>query len=126
MQTRFEHFAATSMLGCEDSPPRRNGALHFRQPWEGRAFGLALALSKKGHYEWEAFRQALITSIAEWEAEHATDDPTWDYYQRWLIALERLAIASDVIDEVALESRTAAILEAFHACQTPQAPNACL
>ena len=118
MQTRFEHFAATSMLGCEDSPPRRNGALHFRQAWEERVFGLALALSKKGHYEWEAFRQALIMSIAEWEDKHEVHAPTWNYYQRWLIALERLAIAADVIDEAALERRTAAILEQRHACQT--------
>jgi nitrile hydratase accessory protein len=125
MQTRFEHFAATSMLGCEDSPPRRNGALHFRQPWEERAFGLALALAKKGHYEWEAFRQALITSIAEWEAEHETHDPTWDYYQRWLIALERLAIASDVIDAATLERRTAAIVEELRTCQPQGERNTC-
>lgn len=119
MQTRFEHFAATSMLGCTDSPPRRNGALHFRAPWEERAFGLALALSKKGHYEWEAFRQALITSIAEWEAEHEINDPSWDYYQRWLLALERLAIASEVIDEATLERRTATIVEELRVCEQP-------
>lgn len=110
MQTKFEHFAATSMLGCQDSPPRQNGTLHFGQPWEERAFGLALALAKKGHYEWEDFRQALITSIAEWEAEPAHQNPTWDYYQRWLIALERLAIASGVIDAAALDERTSALL----------------
>jgi len=116
MQTKFEHFAATSMLGCKDSPPRHNGTLHFRQPWEGRAFGLALALAKKGHYEWEEFRQALMTSIAEWEAEHGHDDPTWDYYQRWLIALERLAIALEVIEAAALESRTTALLQQLCQC----------
>lgn len=119
MQTRFEHFAAASMLGDEDSPPRRNGELHFSRPWEGRAFGLAIALSKKGHYEWEAFRQELMASIAEWEAQHELDDPTWDYYQRCLIALERLAIASEVIDEAMLESRTTAILDQLHACKDP-------
>jgi len=27
MQTRFEHFAAASMIGSEDSPPRDNGTL---------------------------------------------------------------------------------------------------
>lgn len=111
MQTKFEHFAATSMLGCPDSPPRQNGTLHFGRPWEERAFGLALALAKKGHYEWEDFRQALMTSIAEWEATHDLQDPTWDYYQRWLLALERLALAAEVIDAAALEDRTTALVQ---------------
>ena len=87
MQTCFEHFAATSMLGCEDAPPRSNGGLAFGRDWERRAFGLALALAKDGHFEWEDFRQALIASIARWEGSHAADDPTWDYYQCWLEAL---------------------------------------
>jgi hypothetical protein len=68
MQIKFEQFAAASMLGSEDAPPRSNGELLFQRPWEGRAFGMAIALSKKGHYEWEDFRQGLIASIAEWEA----------------------------------------------------------
>jgi hypothetical protein len=29
MQTCFEHFAATSLLGSEESPPRCNGFLAF-------------------------------------------------------------------------------------------------
>ena len=117
MQTQFEHFAATSMLGSQDSPPRYNGALHFRNPWEERAFSMAIALAKTGHFEWEDFRQVLITAIAEWEAEHARDDPSWDYYQRWLLALERLVVASEVIDVTELESRTATILAQLQADQ---------
>lgn len=103
MQTRFEHFAATSMLGCKDAPPRCNGELFFEDSWEGRAFGIALALSKDGHYEWEEFRQQLITAIAEWETDHALDDPSWNYYQRWLLALERLMIEADVLTPEDLE-----------------------
>ena len=87
MQTCFEHFAATSMLGCEDAPPRSNGSLAFGRDWERRAFGLALVLAREGHFEWEDFRQALIASIARWESVHPEGDPTWDYYQCWLEAL---------------------------------------
>jgi nitrile hydratase accessory protein len=118
MQTRFEHFAATSMLGSKGSPPRRNGTLRFDRSWESRAFGMAIALSKKGHFEWEDFRQALIASIAAWEAQHDQDDPTWDYYQRWFMALEQLAVTSEVIDPAALERRTAAILAQGNAAIT--------
>lgn len=110
MQIKFEQFATTSMLGSKDAPPRSNGELLFQRPWEGRAFGMAIALSKKGHYEWEDFRQELITSIAEWEATHSKDDPDWDYYQRWLLALEQLILQTYLIDPDELEKRTAQLL----------------
>ncbi len=40
MQTRFEHFALTSMLGQGDSPPRLDGKLCFAEPSERQAFGV--------------------------------------------------------------------------------------
>jgi nitrile hydratase accessory protein len=97
MQTRFEHFAVTSMLGHGDSPPRLDGKLRFAAHWERQAFGLALALSKDGHFDWEDFRIKLIDAIGEWEDSHELDDPTWSYYERWLTALERLAIEQGLI-----------------------------
>ena len=36
MQTRFEHFALTTMLGQDDSPPRLEGKLCFAEPWQRR------------------------------------------------------------------------------------------
>lgn len=116
MQTKFEHFAATSMLGSKDSPPRDNGTLKFDREWEGRAFGIALALSKQGQFEWEDFRQELMRSIADWESDHATDDPSWDYYQRWLIALERLVLRTDILATDALEAKTRELTEGITAC----------
>jgi nitrile hydratase accessory protein len=110
MQVKFEQFATTSMLGSEDAPPRSNGELLFQRAWEGRAFGMAIALSKKGHYEWEDFRQGLIASISEWEATHCKEDSDWDYYQRWLLALERLALESNLLNPDELEQRTAELL----------------
>lgn len=123
MQLRFEHYAATSMLGAEDSPPRQNGKLWFDQWWEREAFGIAVALSKKGHYEWEDFRQALIGSIAEWEGTHRADDPSWNYYERFLIALERLAVESGTLDPGEIERRMTD-LSAPDACKTHGQPAA--
>jgi nitrile hydratase subunit beta len=111
MQIKFEQFAAASMLGSEDSPPRDNGEILFQRPWEGRAFGMAIALSKKGFYEWEDFRQALIVSIAEWEATHSQDDPDWDYYLRWLSSLEKLVLDACLVSEQELDERTRQVLE---------------
>ena len=88
MQTRFEHFAVTSMMGSTDRPPRADGALKFAHEWERTAFGVALALSRDGHFEWEEFRQRLIATIGDWEGRHGIDDPSWNYYDQWLAALE--------------------------------------
>ncbi|WP_159299814.1 nitrile hydratase accessory protein [Spiribacter sp. SSL99] len=116
MQTKFEHFAATSLLGGRQSPPRSNGRLCFYSEWESRAFGLALALSKAGYFEWEDFQGSLIKSIAEWEAEHESDDPSWDYYERWLIALERVVRESELVQAPAMANRVAEFRGAGESC----------
>ncbi|MEM8810470.1 MAG: nitrile hydratase accessory protein [Cyanobacteria bacterium P01_G01_bin.38] len=119
MFTKFEHFATTSLMGSpEEAPPRQNGHLKFDRDWEKMVFGVAIALSKQGHYEWEEFRQTLIATIAEWEATHALDDPEWDYYQCWLTALEKVAIASGVIEAGELETQLSQLLD----CKATSAP----
>ena len=92
MQTNYEHFAITSMLGQADSPPRFDGRLCFGEAWQRSVFGVALVLAKSGHFDWEDFRVELIASIAEWERTHALEDPSWNYYEHWLTALERVII----------------------------------
>jgi nitrile hydratase accessory protein len=90
MQTTFEHFALGSMLGQSDMPPKDNGSLCFGSSWERQAFGIALALSKQGVFEWEDFRLEMISTIAAWEGSHDVDDPDWSYYEIWLTVLERM------------------------------------
>ena len=70
MLTSYEHYALTEMLGAPDSPPRHNGHLCFGQAWERQAFGMALALSKAGFFEWDVFRDELIAAIQAWEQSH--------------------------------------------------------
>ena len=111
MFTKFEHFAATSLMGTpEEAPPRRDGYLSFEREWEKMAFGVAIALSKQGHFEWEDFRQTLIATIAEWESTHDLDDPEWDYYQCWLSALEKIVVESGVIQADEWDKQIAQLL----------------
>lgn len=63
-----------------------------------------MALARDGHFEWEAFRQALIAEITAWEASHARDDPDWDYYECWLNALERV-MPPEILPSIATGSR---------------------
>ena len=71
------------------APPRSNGELVFAEPWESRAFGLAMTLHAGGVFEWEDFRQRLIAAVAEAERDPDPDEP-WSYYRCWLAALERV------------------------------------
>jgi nitrile hydratase accessory protein len=112
MLTRYEHYAVTEMLGASDAPPRANGALYFGHPWERQAFGVALALSKAGYFEWGAFRGNLIAAIEAWEQTHALDDPSWDYYECWLAALEKTILETGLVTSVDLGAALAAVGEA--------------
>ncbi|WP_341316387.1 nitrile hydratase accessory protein [Paraburkholderia sp. IMGN_8] len=103
MFTRFEEYATASMLGDPDSPPRLDGKLLFTNRWERDVFGLALSLSKAGCFEWEAFRQCLIASIARWEALDCANQPRWDYYERFLEALLSVIESSGTLSAAELE-----------------------
>jgi nitrile hydratase accessory protein len=69
------------MLGSA-ALPRSNGELRFDEPWQGRAFGVAVELVERLGLEWDDFRQRLIAAI-----ETGGDRP---YYESWLVALESL------------------------------------
>jgi nitrile hydratase accessory protein len=84
------------------SVPRQNGELVFEAPWEGRAFGIAVALSDQGLYEWDEFRALLIDEIAQAEAGEISSS----YYERWLAALERVLLARGLLGTPELDERT--------------------
>ena len=69
------------------APPRSNGELVFAEPWESRAFGMAVSLSEAGVFTWPQFQAALIARIARWRAT-PTEGTHWNYYHHWLGALE--------------------------------------
>lgn len=69
--------------------PRKSGELVFHDEWERRAFAMAVALAESGQYDWREFQQQLIASIDEAEQGNP-QNPTRDYYESWLLALETL------------------------------------
>ncbi|MGH9265457.1 MAG: nitrile hydratase accessory protein [Acidimicrobiales bacterium] len=89
------------------APPRANGELVFAEPWESRAFGLAMSLNASGVFEWEDFRRQLIAAIAEAEGDPDPDQP-FSYYRCWLLALERVLDAEGVVggEELRVRART--------------------
>lgn len=94
-----------------DLPGGRAGERSFEQPWEIRAFALAVALHQKGAYEWNEFQQALIESIAKWDVSvSGLPTPQWSYYEHWLAALEQLLGDGAVLDRNDIDERTAHVL----------------
>lgn len=63
------------------APPRANGELTFAAPWQGRAFGICLAVLEQEGLGWDAFRSHLVAEI---ERDHGRD-----YYDAFVMALDR-------------------------------------
>ncbi len=64
--------------------PTRGGEPLFDEPWEGRAFALAVETVERLGLPWDAFRERLVAAIAE--------APNRRYYESWLAALERFVV----------------------------------
>jgi nitrile hydratase accessory protein len=82
--------------------------LSFTQPWELRAFALAVAAYENGQYDWSEFQLALIGAIRRWEG--SPEDSPWRYYDRWLEALETLLSGTGVLAGTELDDQTDAVL----------------
>jgi cobaltochelatase CobN len=82
--------------------PRKNGELVFDEPWQGRVFGMAVALHEQAAYEWEEFRQALIAQIA---ASEARGGP-FVYYEIWLATFEELLAKKGLVTPTELDETT--------------------
>lgn len=78
------------------APPRSNGELVFAEPWESRAFGLAVTLYDAGAFEWPRFQTALIAQIAGWE-RGSPEGRCFSYYRCWLAALESVLVAAGMV-----------------------------
>ncbi|MEU0818426.1 nitrile hydratase accessory protein [Streptomyces mirabilis] len=66
------------------APPRANGELVFSEPWESRAFGMAVALYEASAFTWPQFQSALIARIAAWENALDQDRP-WSYQDSFVV-----------------------------------------
>ena len=80
----------------------------FSNPWEARAFALAVGLADQGAFEWREFAVALGAEIKM--AEAAGRDES--YYGLWLRALEKLIAGKNLVSPVVVEAREAAVKEA--------------
>ena len=111
--------------GGTDLAALDDGDRTFHAPWQARAFAVAVALSKSGTYEWDAFQSRLVEEIDRAAGGDGGDDGGDDggavatdaeaaeesYYRRWLAALERILVEDGVVEPDELETRAAAFAE---------------
>jgi nitrile hydratase accessory protein len=93
----------------------------FAEPWEARAFALAVTLSRSGQFSWDEFRERLIEEIAQADAAEVRDADAAEvrdadaaeirggYYECWLAALEQLLREKALLNLDEIEGRAAAI-----------------
>src|SRR6201982_2704794 len=91
MAPRLAMRAAVAVPGV----PRDEDGPVFREPWEARAFAMALALHEAGVFTWKEWAEA---RCAELQRGQAAGDPDTveTYYRHWLATLERLVAAKGV------------------------------
>jgi nitrile hydratase accessory protein len=63
-------------------PDRPDDDAPFTEPWQARAFALAVVAAERAGVDWDAFRDRLKAAIAA--------RPDQPYYESWLDALEAL------------------------------------
>jgi nitrile hydratase accessory protein len=97
--------ASQSVLRASEANPglpRDSDGPVFREPWEARAFAMALALHDGGLFTWNEWAATLGEEIRK--AQVAGDPDTGQsYYRHWLAALERIvaekgAATAEVLD----------------------------
>jgi cobaltochelatase CobN len=89
-------------MAGEAALPRKNGELVFDEPWQGRVFGMAVALHEQGLYDWDEFRRALIAQV---RAAESRPGP-FVYYEVWLATFEELLADRGVVTREELEETT--------------------
>lgn len=94
------------LLTGDAAVPRRNGELVFDEPWQSRAFGLAVGLAERGVFDWEEFRTRLISAVRDGGGDPAAS-PAALYYRQWLAALEALLCEKHLIAAGELADRAA-------------------
>ena len=97
-----------TFLSIDELPalPRDNDGPVFNQPWEAKAFALAVRLSEAGCFTWPEWVQIFSREI---EAAQAGGDPDLGdtYYRHWLNALERICAAKGLVGEADRRRRKA-------------------
>jgi nitrile hydratase accessory protein len=82
----------------EDVPDATQPGLAFAEPWQARAFAVAVLASRQGCFTWSEWTRALGHELqhAPDAAAHATDA---GYFDCWLAALQSLLVGKGLLGQ---------------------------
>ncbi len=83
------------------SIPRECGEPVFAEPWEARAFAMAVHLNEQGLFAWSQWAERFGAAL---KANTAEGEPL-TYYQVWLKTLEEIVEAEGIADAASRQKR---------------------
>lgn len=96
--------AEAAVLAALPDLPRNEDGPVFAEPWQARAFAMAVRLNEAGLFGWDEWAETLSAVIREAQAD-GDPDLGDTYYLHWLKALERIVAAKGASSEAALKDR---------------------
>jgi nitrile hydratase accessory protein len=87
-------------------------AVAFAEPWQARAFAVAMLASRQGCFTWSEWTQMLGRELQR-APEVALRETAPGYFDCWLAALQSLLVAKGVIEQGELLARKDAWEEAY-------------
>jgi nitrile hydratase accessory protein len=102
----------SSTLEAVPELPRDAGGPVFAEPWQAQAFALAVRLSEQGYFSWKEWAATLAEELKAAAGRGEPDDGS-QYYEHWLVALERLVTAKGLTDPAAMLARKEAWANAY-------------
>ncbi|MFT7651491.1 MAG: nitrile hydratase accessory protein [Limisphaerales bacterium] len=97
--------------------PMENGEVVFEAPWQGRIFGMAVALSEQGLFTWAEFQQELINYVGTWDGRpSATKEATsgYAYYDHFSDALTAVLQSKKTVSGAEIDEREAVLRSRPH------------
>jgi nitrile hydratase accessory protein len=99
-------------FAVDERLPRDADGPVFAEAWQAEAFALTVRLYEAGCFTWPEWAGTLAAVLREVRERGEFDDGS-HYYDHWLVALERLVTAKQVLNASDLDRRKAAWTRAY-------------
>lgn len=104
--------ASIARFAADERLPRDEEGPVFAEAWQAEAFALTIRLFEAGCFTWSEWADTLAAVVREVRERGEVDDGS-RYYEHWLLALERLITAKQVLSSSDLDRRKAAWTRAY-------------
>jgi nitrile hydratase accessory protein len=99
--------SAREAIAALASVPHVDDEPDFAEPWQAKAFAMALSLHERGIFTWKEWADRLAAAVS---AAQVGGDPDLGntYYHHWLSALESVVVEKGLLEPSAIVARHAA------------------